>query len=169
MSTRTNKLHRLQTNNSRRAELWLTAGCGAGRWGCARLFPWLRPSRWRSRVAYAPFHGQAQARAADHAGERMMAGARQGVVCGEPGDHTAEFQEVIPRHQSPIRGERLVAAALVELPARRQGFEIELSFTRWVNQWVSGFAFKRRNDKSTCAPHPQSQLRIRGSCWCLDM
>lgn len=34
---------------------------------------------------------------------------RQGVVCSKLGDRTTAFQEVIPRHQSTIRGERLVA------------------------------------------------------------
>ena len=72
-------------------------------------------------------------------GRGIVAGARQGVVCGKLGDGTATFHKVIPRHQSAIRGERLVTAAQVKLPARRQEFEIQFSFTRWVNQLCVGF------------------------------
>lgn len=69
----------------------------------------------------------------DH-GRGVRAGAWQGVVCGKLGDRSAVFEKVIPRHQSAIRGERLVAAAQVKLPACRQEFEIQSSFTHWVNQ-----------------------------------
>ena len=67
-------------------------------------------------------------------GRGVGTGARQGVVCRKLGDHAAVFQKVIPRHQSAIRGECLVAAAQVKLPARRQEFEIQFPFTHWVNQ-----------------------------------
>ena len=49
-------------------------------------------------------------------------------------DHPAGLQKVIPRHQSAIRRERLIAAAQVKLPARRHEFKIQFSFTHWVNQ-----------------------------------
>ena len=42
-------------------------------------------------------------------GRGVRAGARQGVVFGKLGDHPTAFQKVIPRHQSAIRRERLVA------------------------------------------------------------
>ena len=62
-------------------------------------------------------------------GRGVGAGARQRVVCGKLRDDSAAFQKVIPRHQSAIRGERLVAAAQVKLPARRRKCEIQFSFT----------------------------------------
>jgi hypothetical protein len=49
------------------------------------------------------------------------------------------LQKVIPSHQSAIWGERLVAAAQMKLPTRWQKFEIQFSFTHWVNQFFVSF------------------------------
>jgi hypothetical protein len=49
------------------------------------------------------------------------------------------LQKVISSHKSTIRGERLVAAAQMKLPARWQKFEIRVYFTHWVNQFFVGF------------------------------
>ena len=62
-------------------------------------------------------------------GRGVGTGARQGAVCGKLRDDYAAFQKVIPRRQSATRGERLVAAAQVKLPARRRKCEIQFSFT----------------------------------------
>jgi hypothetical protein len=62
-----------------------------------------------------------------------------GLVRGKLGDHPAVLQKVIPSHQSAIRDERLVAATQMKLPARWQKFEIQFSFTHWVNQFFVGF------------------------------
>jgi hypothetical protein len=67
-------------------------------------------------------------------GSGVRACARQRVVCSKPGKYPAAPQEVIPCHQSTIRRERLVAAAQVKLTAARKEFEIQFSFTQWVNQ-----------------------------------
>ena len=67
-------------------------------------------------------------------GSGVRACARHRVVCSKPGKYPASPQEVIPCHQSTIRRERLVAAAQVKLTAVRKEFEIQFSFTQWVNQ-----------------------------------
>ena len=72
-------------------------------------------------------------------GRGVVIGGGQGVVCSKLGDHTAVFKKVIPRHQSAIRSERFVTASQVKLPAGRQEFEIQFSFTHWVNQLCVGF------------------------------
>jgi len=71
--------------------------------------------RWTSRycLCLAPLHVQAKAGA---------------------GDHSAAFEEMIPRHQPAVSCERFIAAAQVELPARMQELEIQFAFTQWVNQ-----------------------------------
>ncbi len=70
------------------------------------------------------------------------AGARQGVAPRDLGEHPAVLQKVIPRHQSTISGECLITSAKVKLPTRRQEFEIQISFTRWVNQLLARFCFQ---------------------------
>ncbi len=57
----------------------------------------------------------------------VRAGAWPGAACGKLGDHPAVVQNMIPRYQSAIRGERLVAASQMKLSARRQEFEIQFS------------------------------------------
>jgi hypothetical protein len=61
-------------------------------------------------------------------------GAWQRITGGKLGNHSAAFQKVVPCEQTAIRREGLVTAAQVKLPARRLEFEIQFSFTHWVNQ-----------------------------------
>ncbi len=67
-------------------------------------------------------------------GGGIRAGARQGVISRELGKYSAAFQKMVPCYQSAISSECFVAAAQVKLPARRQKFEIQPSFTQWVNR-----------------------------------
>jgi hypothetical protein len=52
------------------------------------------------------------------------------------------FQKVIPRDQTALGGESLIATAQVELAACRQEFENKVSFTQWVNQYFARFCFQ---------------------------
>ena len=67
-------------------------------------------------------------------GGGIRAGARQWVVSRELGKHSTAFQKMVPCYQSAICSESFAAAAQVKLPARRQEFEIQPSFTQWVNR-----------------------------------
>jgi len=60
-------------------------------------------------------------------------GVALGLVRGKLGDRSAVIEKVITRHQSARRGEHHVAAEQVKLPACRQEFEIQFSFTHWVD------------------------------------
>lgn len=67
-------------------------------------------------------------------GRGVGAGAWQRVACGKFGNDSAALKKVIPRHQSSIRGERLVAATQVKLTTCGKEFEIKCCFTQWVNR-----------------------------------
>ena len=69
-------------------------------------------------------------------------GARQGIASGHLVKHPAAFQKMIPRHQSAIRRERLVAATKMKLPARRQEFEIQVPITHWMSQFIACFCLQ---------------------------
>jgi hypothetical protein len=62
------------------------------------------------------------------------------------------LQKVIPSHQSAIRGECFVAAAQMKLPARWQKFEIQFSFTHWVNQFFVGFRLQTLSPVALALP-----------------
>jgi hypothetical protein len=104
------------------------------------------PAAGSHAVAFAPFHVEAEACAADEAvqgkgfedvghGGGVGAGARQRVAYRKLGDDSATFEKVISRHQSSIGGERLVAAAQVKLATCGKEFEIKCCLTQWV-KWL---------------------------------
>lgn len=57
-------------------------------------------------------------------------------------EHFAMFQKVMPRDQTALGGESLIATAQVELAACRQEFENKVSFSQWVNQYFARFCFQ---------------------------
>jgi len=68
------------------------------------------------------------------------------------------LQKVIPRHQSSIRGERFITSAQMKLPACGQEFEIQISFTQWVNQIFDRFRLQ------TPQPYALAPLILNPNC-----
>jgi hypothetical protein len=80
------------------------------------------------------------------------------------------LQKVIPSHQSTIRGERLVAATQMKLPARWQKFEIQFSFTHWVKQFFVGFRLQTPSPVAHALPilNLNCGLEIDGAGMCVS-